>query len=218
MRNTLKKIFDVLPLVGFIGALALIYYLMDSENSELKTEINSLNKQLVEKDSAVSGLYSLIDQSQTIIEKLKGKTLKCPPTYGFELDGRTMSSNELLDLLLNTWNEKDSLKNELDLRIELLKRAEINWGIQVFQDKDKYGLKLSDNSKISADQTQLDNLKFVLEELKRRYTFNYELRKVDGQEELVIPFNRLDSALMLYPHFKDRMKRDKNSFIITKCN
>lgn len=216
MRNFFKRISSLIPILSFMSALLVVYYLMDSENSDLRTEINTLNNQLAEKDSISSGLYDLIDQSQTLIETLQGKTLKCPPTYGYELDGRTISSNELLDMLLDAWNEKDSLKSELNLKIELLKSAENNWGIQVFNENDNYGLKLSENSKILTDQTQLNNLKFVLDELKRKYQFNYELKKVDGQEQLIIPFNRLDSALMLYPHFKDRMKRDKNSFIITK--
>lgn len=216
MNEFLKKILGLLPLFGIIGVFALIFYFMNSENDDLRNEINGLNEQIAKQDSATINLYSMLDESEKLIENLRNETLECPPSYGYTLNGRSISSNELLDILLETWKERDSLAGELYFKTELIKSVEKQWGIEVFQDKDGYGLTLSKGSKILNDQAKLADLEFILRELKRRYPLNYEIKNVNQGQQFIMPFNRIDSALILYPYFKDRLKRDKNDFIITK--
>jgi hypothetical protein len=215
MRELLKRMPSIIPILGFAFFVGIFLYLMDSENSDLQMEIEELNSELTKKDSVIEDLDTTLEQYQNLVDEIKKLEYDCPPTYGYKLNGKYLSTNELFDELLKNWDLVDSLKFELELRNDFLEYIETTWGVQVIKEKDYYTIKTPEKSKIAQNEAKVFELEFILNELKNRYNFKYEYKVDNNERILVLPFNKLDSALILYPFFKDRMKKEKGNFIVT---
>lgn len=216
MRDLLRKTLQIIPFLGFVSIIGIIFYLLDSENSDLRQEIEDLNAQIINQDSTIV-LYDRSNvEYQNLIDEIKTKSSDCPPTYGYKLNGKFLSTEELFDELLANWNLVDSLKFELELRNDLLKKIESEWGVKVIDEKNSYSITTLKDSKIQKNVRELQELRALISKVERNYPIKYKINR--GEDYITIEFlpNRLDTAMILYPHFKDRIIKEKEGYSIIK--
>ncbi|MEY2703733.1 MAG: hypothetical protein RLY43_2372 [Bacteroidota bacterium] len=215
MRDIFQKIHVIFPILGFVSIFGVIFYLMESENSDLRDEINTLNSKIEIRDSTIISVKKSLIKYEKLVEKIKNEKLDCPPTYGYKLNGEFLSTEQLLDELIDNWNLVDSLKYELGLRNKFLEYIQLTWGVKVVKENDSYTIQVPKESRIAKTERKLEEVQFILDELKNRYELKYELRTDKSNTSLVFNFNKLDSALLLYPFFKSHLRKEKGNFIIT---
>jgi hypothetical protein len=211
MRKIFQKIHVIFPILGFVAIFGVIFSLMETENSDLRDEINALNSKIKIQDSTIISFNNSFNKYDNLVEEIKNEKFDCPPTFGYKLNGKFLSTDQLFDELINNWNLVDSLKYELGLRNKFLEYIQLTWGVKVIKENNSYTIQVPKESRIAKNERKLEELQFILDELKNRYEFNYEFRS----DKIVFNFNKLDSALLLYPYFKSHLKKEKGNFIIT---
>lgn len=216
MKIKFKKIMTFIPILGFLSIIVIIFYLMDAENSDLRIEINNLYTQIEKKDSINTSLYSAIDDYQKILDSIKSNNNDCPQSLGFELNGRTLSSDELFDLLFEAWEENDSLTFELSKQLNYMEYIRLNWGLEVYRNNNSYSIQPKNGSRIDKNEQKLIELEALIRRIEVNYPIKYKINRGDEFVTVEILPNQLDTAMYLYPYFKDRIKKEKNGYAIIK--
>lgn len=147
---------------------------------------------------------------------------------GFTIGNKSISIDELLNIANNALEANSRLQNEVANDSLILKKIEENYGIKTYRDsKGKIviqsssqskndPLENSQNEKIIKLSNELDEKKFILNNLQKRYNFKYDVKTEKDKIKSTIYVTKLDSALWLYPYYKHKIKEDKKGNIIIK--
>ncbi len=206
----------IVPLLGFILLIGIIIFIFKSENDDLEIEIDNLNAELQIQDSIQNSLYDVIDTYQGILDSARLSKVDCPPNLGYKLNGRSLTSDDLFDMLLDSWDENDSLQIELVRNKNYLEYIRMNWGLEVSHSNDSYTIQPKKGSRIQKNENRLFELETLIKKIERNYPIKYKIES--GDDYIVVKFlpNQLDTAMYLYPYFKDRIKKEKDGYIILK--
>ncbi len=216
MREFINKLPSIFPILGFVFLIGIFFYLIDSENSDLQNEIDNLNSEIEKQDSLNSSLYNSIEDYQKLLDTVKSGFVDCPPNLGYELNGRYLTSDEVFDLLLNAWTENDSLTFELTRQKNYLEYIRMNWGLEIEKTNNSYSIRPKKDSRISKNESKLHELEALISKIERNYPIKYKINHGDNYITIELLPNQLDTAMFLYPYFKDRIKKEKNGYSIIK--
>ncbi len=72
------------------------------------------------------------------------------------------------------------------------------------------------SERINKLDNELEEKKYILQQLQKKYGFKYEVKSEDNKIKSTIYLTKLDSALWLYPHYKHKIKTDKQGNLIIK--
>lgn len=226
MKN--NKIQNMLLTVLLLSAI-LIFYLLHIELKDDKMLIERLKQEIQLNDSLSD--YKLKKYSK-IIEtnnyKLDSLNNSKESVRGFTVGNKSISIDELLNIANNALEENSRLKNQVANDSLILKKIEENHGIKTYRDSNgkiviqsisqskNDQLENSQNEKIIKLSNELDEKKFILNNLQKKYNFKYEVKTENDKIKSTIFITKLDSALWLYPYYKHKIKEDKKGNIIIK--
>lgn len=167
-------------------------------NSDLQKQINSRDK-LIENASHRDSIF--ITQTKNYTDTITKYLSDC----SFKIDGKSVSTDELLDYINSLENETVLLRDTLNYRINNL--INCNKTLQFY--KRMYDTCFSE-VKLLRDSVHI-NAK-IIDIVKRDYGIIYEVQKTENK----IYYNRnvfskADSGLLLLKYFRSRIKRDSNS-------
>lgn len=206
----------IAPLLGFISLIGIIIFILESENDDLRFEIDNLYTELQIKDSIQNSLYDVIDTYQELLDSSKLSKDDCPPNLGYRLNGRSLTSDDLFDMLLDSWDENDSLQIELVRNKTYLEYIKLNWGLEVSHSNDSYSIKPKKDSRIQKNEQRLFELETLIKKIELKYPIKYKIESnADYIVTKLLP-NQLDTAMYLYPYFKDRIKKEKDGYTILR--
>ena len=214
MKNKLKKILRDLPriaiIVVFIGSIIanIIGY----------SYIEELEKQIIHRDSVITKLsfsnilvneyfdinedsltkqpiYTLKDEKKTKIVQTKTEHVKeritVKPT--FIRGDRVLTTEELLEIINN---EDSARKDKIKIIVE------------------KYKTLANDYNELIKEENSLRDsiiwLKMALGLIKRNYDIDYSFWVEGNVYHVKLESSKADSAFVLFPYFKHKMKYDEN--------
>lgn len=115
----------------------------------------------------------------------------------FTIDGKNISTEKLIETFNETFSRNIELKDSLLIFMKL------------------YLTKLQESEYFSTKYKAYKDSSFLYMNLfklsKRDYGINYEVKKIDDGYNLRRTFTKTDSALLLYPYYKDKLKYDSTS-------
>lgn len=225
MKN--KIIGLVLIVVLCLMTLCILFLVV--ERTERNIEIDELNKKMNSSDSLsrikIEKLNSIIDRKNSIIDTLNSNN---ESVNGFMMGERSISTEELLKIVNEAIEENSKLKTEVKNDKLILKHIENSYGLKAVIDslgvinlKLNPGSSIKDFEKKSNDRynkvnDELQELKFILNNLQKRYGFKYQVKTEGNKINSTIYTTKLDSALWLYPHYKHKIKQDKEGNVLIK--
>lgn len=224
-KSTLvADIIILLLLMISIGAVILL--LKDKE--DLEYQINKRDKLISDKRTSDSLLCMQNQKNERIIEKYISEC-------GITINGKNVSTDELLKYLRNQINEINNLNLKSYLLQDSLRRERIRYEIEKnyrsqFQTQLKiaydslgvykafYSLAKSnfktdfsvDGNKVRIQVPEDSSLiyKKLYELAKKDYGINYDIRKEGNYIVYSKNFSTLDSALMIFEYYKDKLSKD----------
>lgn len=218
MKNRIIAL--VLFIVFCLMTLSILFLVI--ERNERNLEIEELNKKIISSDSLskikIEKLNSIIDRKNSIIDTLNSNN---EPVNGFIMGERSISTEELLKIVNEALAENSKLKTKVKNDKLILNHIENSYGVKAVIDSlGVINLKLNPDSSIkdfekkSNDRynkinDELEELKFILNNLQKRYGFKYEVKTEGNKIKSTIYTTKLDSALWLYPNYKHKIKQDK---------
>lgn len=208
----------------FVGYTVKMYY----------DEILSINEKEIEdlktyNQSLKVNIAKTINLNEKILRKLDScNNKKSNYQFGFEMNGKSISTLELLEYVNETANENIKLKNDIKNYKSLLESKEnlIN------QFSNKLGMKKNEDESYTIDEKGfLKNIITERDKYKREATSNkYLLNMIMEKYGINATYNiegdiinytlrnspTLDSALMIYPHYKHKLFKNKKGKWIVK--
>ncbi len=225
MKNRIIAL--VLFIVFCLMSLTILFLVI--ERIERNLEIEEINKKIISSDSLskikIEKLNSIIDRKNSIIDTLDSNK---ESIKGFTMGERSISTEELLKIVNEALAENSKLKTKVKNDKLILNHIEDSYGIKVLIDSlGVINLKLNPdfsikdfekkaNDKYNKINDELEELKFVLNNLQKRYGFKYEVKTEGNKINSTIYTTKLDSAMWLYPHYKHKIKTDKKGNLIIK--
>lgn len=191
-----SKLFKIIPHIIILLSFVCIFLLLDF-NDELIGEIQS-------KDSLINNISY---RDSVYYEKTKEyyQTLtKYINETKFLLGEKEISEKELVELFNKVIAENNLLKDSL---LIYYKQYNIEKQYALFY-KNRYQL-YNDSSAF---------YKFGYDQAKKTYGFDFDIVIVDSLISLKRNFSKADSALLIYPYYKQYLKKDTSSnswYIIT---
>lgn len=206
-RNRLLSLVFCL-LLGIIITLWFTKSKIHDDYDLLLSDYNQLIKDynlLVEKHN---NYIDEVDIKLTEIEQNSEYSTKLNQNpIGFSYDGKSISTEELLEMFNEIAYELDSISNEYNTAKQGLKFIETKYGLKLITDSDNLIIEIIKDSKID----ELKDSEYILKNILERYPIRYMYKN----NLLSFPFNRVDSALHLYPYFKQNLKREGDKIIIS---
>jgi len=203
--------------------MALTIVILFTERTERNFEIEELNQKIISSDSIskmkIEKLNSIIDRKNTLIDELNSNK---EIVNGFRIGDKSISIEELLKIVNEAFTENNELRNKIKYDELIINHIEDSYGVKVVKDSlGRFYLKLKNDStiknyerntteKIDKLNTELEEKRFILEQLKKRYDLKYEVKTEGNKIKSTIYITKLDSALWLYPHYKHKIREDKN--------
>lgn len=225
MKN--KLIVLITFIIICLMTLSLLFLIFERE--ERIIEIEELNEKNKKNDSItnikINKLNLIIEKKNSLIEEL-GTNKEI--VNGFKVGNRSISVDELLKMANETLNENSKLNNQIKEDKIIIKYIEDSYGIKVLMnDNGTISLKLNPDStiknfekntseRINKLENELEEKKYILQQLQKKYGFKYEVKSEDNKIKSTIYLTKLDSALWLYPHYKHKIKTDKQGNLIIK--
>jgi hypothetical protein len=210
------------------ASMLLIIFLLFTERNENNIVIHNLEQEAKFNDSInnykINKYLKIIEDNSNKLDSLN----RNKKSYnGFSMGNKSISVEELLDIVNKTLEENTKLKNQVDKDKVIIKYIEETYGIKVIENNGEISLKLKPDSNIKnfekKSNNELNKLKndieekdFILKQLQKKYGFKYEVKTENDKIHSSIFITKLDSALWLYPHYKHKIKEDKNGNIIIK--
>ncbi|PKH66707.1 hypothetical protein CXF59_12340 [Flavobacterium sp. ALD4] len=226
MKN--NKIKNLIFIVLF-SSMLLFLYLLYAEMKDDKLLIESLRQEMKLNDSLsdykIKKYAKIIETNNYKFDSLNNSKNS---VRGFTIGNKSISIDELLNIANNALEANSRLQNEVANDSLILKKIEENYGIKTYRDsKGKIviqsssqskndPLENSQNEKIIKLSNELDEKKFILNNLQKRYNFKYDVKTEKDKIKSTIYVTKLDSALWLYPYYKHKIKEDKKGNIIIK--
>lgn len=225
MKNRITAL--VLFIVFCLITISILFLV--NERTERNLEIEELNKKIIRSDSLskikIEKLNSIIDRKDSIIDTLNSNN---ESVNGFKMGERSISTEELLNIVNEALVENSKLKTKVKNDKLILNHIEDSYGIKAEIDSlGVINLKLNPDSSIknfekkSNDRynkinDELEELKFILNNLQKRYGFKYHVKTEGNKINSTIYTTKLDSALWLYPHYKHKIKVDNKGNVSIK--
>lgn len=205
MENSKNKyrLFAIVLFIGFTIAGVLLTILYNDnknlENQVLKRE--NLIKKTVVKDKLLSTQKT---KSDSIIERYINDC-------GIMIDGKKVSTDELLKYLHSQNQEINNLKNiNINLNDSLsVYKAYTDMSKSTFNLK--YSVQKQDNKIVSSMTSSTDSLKIykkLYESIKRDYGIIYKLENQKNKTIFSREYSKADSALYLYKYYKHVLSGD----------
>jgi hypothetical protein len=163
-NNIVQLIFQIIPILTGVG-IAILSGVIYKNNQDLQSQIKKRD-QLIKEVRYSDSLFSL--QNKKNAEIITKYISEC----NIVIDGKQLSTEELITYIRKLYTENYNLQLELD---------------------------------------STRTYKSIYELIERRYGIRYILRKEGNSSFLTIPKSKVDTALMLYPYFKDRIRLDSIS-------
>jgi tetratricopeptide (TPR) repeat protein len=223
-KNKIKEVIGsvtrwLLLIMVFISVGISIFY-----NIELQEQVDKRDliiEQLTQRDSILNKIMEIEYDSIT-------KSI----TYSYiERNGKIMKYNELaneLDKSNNDYyhvlNKHENLLSENIQNIENYKQLIKDYNILLNNHKDfqkKYNNLVNDYNKkmeLTKESTNiynqtidsLSNYKLIVDLIHSRYFIDYRITNEGKYRKIRIQSEKLDSALILLPYFRDRIKKEKD--------
>jgi len=171
-----------------IGAtICYFFYLLYDENQYLYEYIDKQDKQI---DETIAIDSSFIAQNENLTQQLSNFLTE--DGCGIQINGKDVSSSELVKILSETFKENDSLRNALNeksMDVSNLKKHE----------GDLHKL-------LETSQDSVFILSSIVKFAKRDYGIEYKVEPQEGNKiSFIKSYGKADSALSIYPIFKDRI-------------
>lgn len=178
-------------------ASSIVGFILYQNNGDLQVQLKNKEKLLNDRMIGDSTYLSKTRQYSEVITKYISN---CE----FTMDGKKISTAELLKIVNRSLNENRLLKDSL-IYLQQLCKDQVN-----ISDKYKNAYAQSLDSSFIYKQ--------ILSFIKRDYGVEYSVKRTDDKYKFTKEtFTKADSALLLFPYYKDRLRHDtsKNNWIIT---
>lgn len=225
MKNRIIAL--VLFIVFCLMSLSILFLVI--ERIERNSEIEEINKKIISSDSLskikIKKLNSIIDRKNSIIDTLNSNN---ESVNGFKMGERSISTEELLKIVNEALAENSKLKIKVKNDKLILNHIEDSYGLKAVidslgvinlkwnPDSSIKDFEKKSNDKYNKINGELEELKFVLDNLQKRYGFKYQVKTEGNKINSTIYTTKLDSAMWLYPHYKHKIKTDKQGNLIIK--
>lgn len=190
MKNNLITLFlFILTLI-----LGTCNYILYNNNSEITKQVN-------ERDSLIKSSY--LRDSITSIKTQKNAEIitKYVNDCSLEIDGKKISLEEFVKLLNDAYH-----KNYL-LQDSLINQKTINTNLNSQVRSLDLKLKISETRNlIIKDSLEYSNK--IIGNFKKQYGIDYDVKVDDKYRVFQFKRSTVDSALILFPYFKDKLKYD----------
>lgn len=188
MRKEAKYILLIVLLL-----VSLIFnWLMYSYNDELEGNLNAKDKTL---NSILDSDSSFCSEVATYNKTIK----KFVSDSSFIVNGTSYTGSDIVKLFNQIILDKSKIEDSLFYYQELLGETENFYEEKIYKYRDSIYV-----------------LKWQLDEIKKDYGINIRVSKNKDRYTMVKPFNKMDSAIMLFPYFKDKLSKTKDgNWIIT---
>lgn len=196
MQNKIKKIgkrviieiVNALPVLFFVGAciIAWIFY----ENNQ------DLNDQIIKRDNLIKEMQK--NDSTLGIQNRKNAEIitKYISECDIIIDGKKLSTSELVNYLRNLYTEKYRLQFLYD-------------SLKIMSEYDK-------KRAVELDSIRVYKMLYQLAE--RDYGIKYTIENHENSRTISHVKTKVDTALLIYPYFKDRITIDSSGKIKIKLN
>lgn len=193
MQNKVKYIILFL-LILFIGAGLLSLFLYSYSNN--------LEQEIVKRDLLLKDVKQRDSLYESKTKKYAEVITKYVSDCNFYVDGKKISTSELLRITNKTLNENRYLKDSLHFYIDL------------YNLENEKRRKMQSSSFIDKDSLAI--CKQIIEMVKSDYGISYTVGSNTNTHYFVRNRSKADSALILFPHFKDKLSFDstKNAWLI----
>lgn len=214
-------------ILSVFSAMSLTIYLLYSENLAFVSKIQNLkydvkNNQL-NYEKKLDSISKSINKNILRIDSLK-QIGKEQEIQGFEMNGKSISVEDLLKTLNKTLEENSMLNSEVanDKRLfDILKK---DYDIIITRENDKIKIRRTSivknendcAEKLQTVENKLNEKTFILKQLELRYKLKYEVGTEGNTIRSTIYNSKVDSALWLYPYYKHKIKVDKNGDVYIK--
>lgn len=192
-------------LIISLGAM----YTFFNYNKELELQIQKRDKTIQEINKVDSVLIEKTKDYAKQIEEFKTQ-----PSFIFK--GKEITASEIVDLLNIAYEKIDDLEidnQSLKYRdsVNKINLNTVNYNIEVY----KKALKKAEESNYEYSKSNYI-LNSKLKTIKQNYGIDLKIRKIDS---LTIGFDKpmlmIDSAIILYPYYKNRLKIENGTWIIS---
>jgi hypothetical protein len=195
-----NKIFNNIVLIMILLGLSLYSLQTYFYNVEL-------NKIITNKDKILGDLL-LKDSIHNLSEKKYSENIqKYVEECSFIVDGKTISSQELVNIVQKLYNERDNLNYEKAIKSDSLKQ---------YIHLQKFDEKLKDDC-LKIVRRRTDSLQLYMamfEVIEKKYKTGVRARIEGSNMVFSTPINKIDSALAVYKYYKHKLKVDKNAFTV----
>lgn len=166
-----------------------------------------LNEIVTDKDKILGDLL-LNDSIHNLSEKKYSENiLKYVKECSFIVNGKTISSQELVNIVQKLYNERDNLNYEKAIKSDSLKH---------YIHRQKFDEELKDDC-LKIVRRRTDSLQLymgMLEVIEKKYKIGVRARIEGSNMVFSTPINKIDSALAVYKYYKHKLKVDKNVFTV----
>lgn len=200
MMEQKNKIFNNIVLIMILLGLSLYSLQTYFYNIEL-------NKNVTDKDKILGDLL-LKDSIHNLSEKKYSENIqKYVEECSFIVDGKTISSQELVNIVQKLYNERDNLNYEKAIKSDSLKQ---------YIHLQKFDENLKDDC-LKIVRRRTDSLQLYMamfEVIEKKYKTRVRARIEGSNMVFSTPINKIDSALAVYKYYKHKLKVDKNVFTV----
>lgn len=226
-KGKMKNKIIITIILSVFSAMSLTIYLLYSENLASVSEIQKLKNDVknngLNYEKKLDSIGKSINKNILKIDSLK-QTNNKQEIQGFEMNGKSISVEDLLKILNKTLEENSVLNSEVanDKKIfDILKK---DYDVIITRENDKIKIHRTQirkdendcTEKLKTLENQLNEKTFVLKQLDNRYKLKYEVKTEGNTIKSTIYNSKVDSALWLYPYYKHKIKIDKNGDVFIK--
>jgi len=204
MKNNMKRILSILSLLIILltgGCILLLY-----NNNELKIQIEKRDILINDKQINDSIFLENTLKNKKIIERYINDC-------GILINGKKVTTEELLIFITRQIEERDKLQNELvkckdSLSIarafnELTrKNLKVNFNLSENDSIRKYSIRLPLDSSIV--------YKKIIQSIEKEYGIKYTIQRKDDVLYYQKSFSKVDSALLVYKYYKSKLHSDES--------
>lgn len=226
-KEKMKNKIIITIILSVFSAMSLTIYLLYSENLASVSKIQKLKNDVrnngLNYEKKLDSIGKSINLNILKIDSLK-QTNNKQEIQGFEMNGKSISVEDLLKILNKTLEENSVLNSEVanDKKIfDILKK---DYDVIITRENDKIKIHRTQirkdendcTAKLKALENQLNEKTFILKQLDNRYKLKYEVKTEGNNIKSTIYNSKVDSALWLYPYYKHKIKIDKNGDVFIK--
>lgn len=188
----MRKEAKYIALIVFLLISLIVNFLFYNYNGELEQNLEAKDETINSILNSDSTFCSEVDTYSETIKRYVSDS-------SFIVNGVSYTGSDIVKLFNQVIAEKHKIEDSLFYYQDRLNETENFYQEKIY--------KYSDSTFV---------LKWQLDEIKKDYGINIKVNKNKDKYTMVKPFNKMDSAIILFPYFKDKLSKTKDgNWVIT---